>query len=219
MKRYKEGLILKIAYDEQGQAMGYIECIPAEYAWRPIQAPGFLFIHCMYVYPNSNKHKGVGSALIKSCEKDADVKGKFGLATFTSNGTWVFNKNLFLKNGFSEIQKLGRFELMVKKNREAPDPVMINWESKQADYKGWHLLHASQCPWHEKSVEAISELAATRGINLKVQKIQSSEEARNGPSGFGVFALLNDGKLLEDHYISSKRFENILNKELADQQK
>lgn len=33
---------------------------------------------------------------------------------------------------------------------------------------------------------------------------------QNGPSGFGTFALLKDGVLLEDHYISLGRFMNIL---------
>jgi hypothetical protein len=34
------------------------------------------------------------------------------------------------------------------------------------------------------------------------------------PSGFGVFALVKDGKLLEDHYLSKRRFETIIKKEL-----
>ncbi|WP_282134916.1 hypothetical protein [Seonamhaeicola maritimus] len=52
------------------------------------------------------------------------------------------------------------------------------------------------------------------GIDLKVSKINTVEEAKNAPSGFGVFNLLRDGRLLEDHYISGTRFRNILEKEL-----
>ena len=57
-------------------------------------------------------------------------------------------------------------------------------------------------------------VAGEYGIRLKVKKINSSTEAKQGPSGFGVFALLHEGKLLEDHYISSTRFKNILKKEM-----
>ena len=32
--------------------------------------------------------------------------------------------------------------------------------------------------------------------------------------GYGVFSLLHDGKLLEDHYLSTTRLRNILKKEL-----
>jgi hypothetical protein len=58
-------------------------------------------------------------------------------------------------------------------------------------------------------------VAEEAGINLNVKKITTSKEARHGPSGFGVFALLRDGKLLEDHYISETRFRNILKKETS----
>jgi hypothetical protein len=58
-------------------------------------------------------------------------------------------------------------------------------------------------------------VAGEAGINLKIKKITSSQEAKNGPSGFGVFALLKDGKLLEDHYISETRFRSIVKKETS----
>ena len=65
-----------------------------------------------------------------------------------------------------------------------------------------------------KQILKYSMLADEYGIDLKVKKIIKAEEARNGPSGFGVYSLLYNGKLLEDHYISSTRFKNILKKEL-----
>jgi hypothetical protein len=50
---------------------------------------------------------------------------------------------------------------------------------------------------------------------LQTTKIESAEKAQHAPSGFGVFALVKDGKLLEDHYISETRFKTILKKELT----
>lgn len=52
------------------------------------------------------------------------------------------------------------------------------------------------------------------GIDLNVKKIETVKEAKQAPSGFGVFSLLHNGKLLEDHYISATRFRNILKKEM-----
>jgi hypothetical protein len=51
------------------------------------------------------------------------------------------------------------------------------------------------------------------GIKLEVIKIDYLE-AQNGPSGFGTFSLLYNGKLLADHYISKTRFISIVKKEL-----
>ncbi len=75
-----------------------------------------------------------------------------------------------------------------------------------------YFLYADQCPWHEKSVEAIKKVCAENDVKIEVQKINSAEEAQQSPSGFGVFALIHDGKLLEDHYLSETRFRNILGK-------
>jgi hypothetical protein len=58
-------------------------------------------------------------------------------------------------------------------------------------------------------------VAEQAGIDLKVKEILTAEEARQSPSGYGVFSLLHDGKLLADHYISATRFKNILKMELA----
>jgi hypothetical protein len=47
-----------------------------------------------------------------------------------------------------------------------------------------------------------------------VIKLVTPREAQNAPSGFGTFALLKDGKLLGDHYLSRTRFENIIRQEM-----
>jgi len=77
------------------------------------------------------------------------------------------------------------------------------------------LLYADQCPWHEKSVSAISDVAREEGVPLQVTHLNKPEEAQKGPSGFGTFALIKDGKLLADHYLSATRFKNILKKEFV----
>jgi hypothetical protein len=213
-ERHTEGLHLKIIKNEAGKMSGFIEYIPAEQAWRPVKGDNFMFIHCMFTYPNSERNRGHAMRLVGECEKEAFATGKHGVCVMTSKGPWITDKRIFIRMGYFEVEKLGRFELMVKKfNPSVPNPKLIDWKSKQKGYKGWHLLYADQCPWHEKSVQAIKRVAEESGIDLKIKKITKSEEARNGPSGFGVFALLKDGRLLEDHYISETRFRNILNKE------
>ena len=215
-KRYKEGLKMKILKDDSGKMIGFIEYVPASHAWRPIDAENFMFIHCMYVYSKKDRSQGYGTLLISEAEKDAEKRGMVGLCVMTSKGVWIADKSIFEKNAFKEVDSLGRFELLSKKwDTKVLDPKLINWTKKQKDYKGWHLLYADQCPWHEKSVMALLNTAMDYGIDLKVTKINTAQEAKNAPSGYGVFNLLHDGKLLEDHYLSATRFRNILNKELV----
>ncbi|MDH3243619.1 MAG: N-acetyltransferase [Saprospiraceae bacterium] len=214
-KRYQEGLRMKLLKSDAGRAIGFIEYIPAEYAWRPVEAPGFLFIHCLYLYGKQNKGRGGGSLLVQSCETDARKANMNGVCVMTSRGPWITDGRLFEKCGFSLVDERGRFQLHAKKLKGgAPDPRLRNWEERQAAYQGWHLLYADQCPWHEKSVNAIRGISEAQGINMQVSKIKTSKQAQNAPSGFGVFSLLKDGILLEDHYISATRFRNILDNEM-----
>jgi len=215
-KQHKEGLRMKILKDDTKKMIGFIEYVPASQAWRPVDASNFMFIHCMYVYSKKDRNKGYGSQLISTCEKDARAQKMSGICVMSSKGVWIVDRRIFEQNGFREIDKRDRFELLSKKwNPSIPDPKLIDWTAKQKKYKGWHLLYSDQCPWHEKSVTALLNTAEDFDIELKVKKIKNAQEAKNGPSGYGVFNLLHNGKLLEDHYLSATRFRNILKKELG----
>ncbi|TGV04352.1 GNAT family N-acetyltransferase [Flavivirga rizhaonensis] len=214
-KRYKEGINLRILKNEDNKMIGFIEFIPASKAWRPINAGNFMFIHCMYIYSKKDRSRGYGKMLINEAEKEAKKHKMAGLCIMTSKGSWMANKTIFEKHGFTEIGKKGRFELLSKKwDKNVSNPKLIDWTKQQYKYKGWHLLYADQCPWHEKSVFNLLNTAMDYDVDIKVTKINTAQEAKNGPSGFGVFGLLHNGKLLEDHYISATRFRNILKKEL-----
>jgi GNAT superfamily N-acetyltransferase len=219
LKQYDSGLRIKIAFTESKQA-GFIEYMPAEIAWRPVNAVNYLFIQCIGIFIKDARKKNLGTTLIRACEQDARQQNKAGICTMTSSGAWMANQSVFEKNGFIEIERLDRYELMVKNFDERnPLPKFINWKNNQAQYTGWNLVFANQCPWHTKSAQDLREAAAKRGIELKVTLLKNSSEAKQAPSGFGVFSLIRDGRLIEDHYLSRKRFENILDKELKPKKK
>lgn len=214
VKRYEEGLRMKILKDDLDKMMGFIEYLPANNAWRPIHADSFMFIHCIAVYSKKDRNQGYGSILLNEVEKDAKSSGLAGVCVMTSKGSWLADKGIFENNGFEVLDKKDRFELLSKKwDTAAADPKFMNWTAQQSQYKGWHLLYANQCPWHKKSVEALMHVAMDFDIELQVKELTTVQEAKTAPSGFGVFNLLHDGKLLEDHYLSATRFRNILKKE------
>jgi GNAT superfamily N-acetyltransferase len=211
----ENGLKIKIATDYLGKQLGFIEYMPSEFAWRPIKAENYLFIQCILIFLNEAKDKGLGSRLLQICEEDAKKLNKSGICALSSEGAWLANKSLFEKNGFIIGDSLGRFELMVKSfESRTSTPCIIDWTKQKTKYKGWNLIYSDQCPWHEKSVTDLKQLAFDKGITLKVTLLTSPTEAQNAPSGFGTFSLIKDGKLLEDHYLSKKRFENIIKQEI-----
>lgn len=207
---------LQILTDSQGKQLGFVEYTPAESAWRALAAPDYLFIQCIYVARKPNRNQNLGSLLLSAVEREARNTGKAGICVLTSDGPWIANKTLFEKNGFIPSAIRGRFELLYKSfDPDAAPPKFFDWTDALTQHQGWHLLYADQCPWHLKSVAALTEVAREQGVPLQVTQLNSPEEAQKGPSGFGTFALIKDGKLLADHYLSATRFKNILKKELA----
>lgn len=214
-KRQKEGLKLKVAYTDNGKQIGFIEYVPAEFAWRPVDARDWLFIQCIMVYPNIYRNSGAALNLIKEAVNEAKKTNKHGVCAMTSQGPWIATKKVFVKSGFKEVDKRGGFELMaIQLTEDVLLPKLMDWEASLHDFKGWLLLYADQCPWHDKGAKALIQSTAENGVVLKAKKIKSSKEAQQIPSGFGVFALIHNGKLLADHYISRRRFETIMEDEL-----
>ena len=109
--RFAEGMKIKML---ELPARGFIEYIPGEYAWRAVDAKGFMFIHCLWIVGQS-RGKGYATLLLDEC-KDAKKAGMNGVAMVTSEGNWLVGKRFLLKHGFETIDHAPpSFELMVKR--------------------------------------------------------------------------------------------------------
>jgi hypothetical protein len=64
-----------------------LEYIPGKYSHRPVDAEGYMFIHCIFVgFKNEYKGKGYASSLIDECIKDAKKAKMQGVAVVTRKG-------------------------------------------------------------------------------------------------------------------------------------
>ncbi len=93
------GLGIKMLKKEN-KTVGFIEFIDGKCAWRGVNAEGYLFIHCLWVYKKENLMKGYGSQLVNACILEAEQSGKYGVAVLCSESSWITDKRIFLKNGF-----------------------------------------------------------------------------------------------------------------------
>jgi ribosomal protein S18 acetylase RimI-like enzyme len=214
--RFKEGLQIKQLFLEGvKKPIGFIEYIPGEFAWRAVSAKDFMFIHCIWITPNKYKSHGYASMLLDECYKDAKEKQLKGVAVITSEGAFMSSKDLYLKNGFEIIDTAKpSFTLLIKSMEEYEKPSFRNYESQLAKTEGLQLYYSKQCPWVARAVNELGAIAKKNNIILETIELKTAADAQNAPSVYGVFSLVNDGKLLSDHYISATRFQNILNKEV-----
>lgn len=215
-ERFPEGFTIKLLFTEsEKKPAGFIEYTHGEYAWRAVDAADYLFIHCIWVNPNKCKKKGYGSLLVAECLKDAKKAGKHGVAVVTSDGPFMANKALFLKNGFELVETSGRFELLVKKLKNGSLPKFKEWQKQLSQYTGLNLIYSNQCPWVARAVSELSDVAKEKALELKITELKTAAEAQNAPSVYATYSLVLDGRLLVDHYISTTRFLNIMRKELG----
>ncbi|WP_372934867.1 YoaP domain-containing protein [Mariniphaga sediminis] len=214
-QRLSEGLRIKLIYlAGQKKAVGFIEYVPGEYAWRAVSASGYLFIHCLFVYPNKNKNLGLGTQLITECINDANLNKCKGVAVVASKGSFMAGDELFLKNGFKVIETDGAGnQLLALTFGNGTLPVINDWKSQRARYQGLHIIYSKQCPWVARFVEEIRGTETAKKLNLVITEMKTPEEAQNAPSLYSTFNLIYNGKILADRYISNTRFNNILKKE------
>lgn len=214
-KRLKEGLRIKLLYiKEEKKPAGFIEYIPGEYAWRGVDARGYLFIHCLWIYANKNKSRGYGTLLINECLKDAIDNGMSGAAVVVSESSFMAEKKIFIKNGFKVIDTYKPYDLMIKSIKESPMPKIYDAGNEIKKYKGLNIIYSNQCPWVTKSIKDLCITAEKNGLKVNVTEIKTAKQAQKAPSVYSVFNLIYNGKLLADHYISTTRFQNIIKKEI-----
>lgn len=209
---YPLGLRVKALISESGGYQGMIEYIPGEHAHRPVNAKGYMFIHCIFTgFKNEYKGKGYGQALIDECIKGAKEEKMSGVAVVTRKGSFMAKNDIFLKKGFTAVGSAKPdFELLALKFKEDAFNPSFRAMDPGSYPEGLTILRSPQCPYSVKNVNAIIETAGKMGLSVSLIELESAEAAQSSPCPFGTFCIVNDGKVISHHPISNTRFENIM---------
>jgi hypothetical protein len=214
---YPRGLRIKVLLSKEGGYQGMLEYIPGRYAHRPVDAEGYMFIHCIFVgFKKVFKGRGYASLLIDECTKEAENARMRGVAVVTRRGSFMAKKDIFVKKGFVVVDEAEPdFEMLVLKfDRRVPDPKFRDMKKNLKQYKkGLFIIRSVQCPYTEKNVNAIMESGRHKfNLDASLVDLRDSEDVQHSPCAFGVFCIVHDGEIISHHPISSTRFENIMKK-------
>ena len=213
-EQFGKGLKIKLLYvRDTKRAVGFIEYVPGEYCWRAVNAEGHMFIHCLWTNGKKFQHQGIGTLLIEEVEKDA--KDMLGVAVITSDKSFMAEKEIFFKNGYSLVAESGGEQLMVKQIRDGTPPSINDWKGELEKYQGLSIVYSKQCPWVARFIDEVKPILEENNVHPTIVEITSPDQAQRGPSLYGIFNLIYDGRLLADRYISTTRFLNIIRKEIA----
>lgn len=210
-KRFDDGLVFKKC-DVRGKC--FIEYIPAEKAWSPIEADGYMYINCLWV---SGQFKGQGNAnlLLEECIKDSKQKGKKGLVVLSSKIKQPFLSDpQFLRyKGFlvADTAKPSYELYYLPFEGTAPKPSFKGHvKSPQISEQGFVLYYTNQCPFTAKYVPLIENIARQKEVPFKSILIETTEQAQNAPAPFTTYSLFYNGEFLTNEILSEKKFEKVL---------
>lgn len=213
---YSKGLRIKAVISSEGGYQGMIEYIPGEFAHRPVNAKGYMFIHCLFGgFKKEYKNKGLATSLINECIKEAKENKMNGVAVVTRTGSFMAKKDIFLKLGFNQVDETKPdFELLVLKfNKDYTNPSFNDMTKNLHKYNnGLTILRSSQCPYTEKNVNEILKTAKEKyKLETTLIDLKTAKEAQDSPCAFGTFCIIYNGEIISYSPISNTRFENIMN--------
>lgn len=207
-QRFAEGLVF---YRSEERGKCFIEYIPAENAWVPIAAEGYLYIDCLWV-SGSMKGHGYANDLLAECILDAKIQGKKGICILCAEGRkreFLADRKFLSYKGFqtADISDCGinLMYLPLASNGEVPK-FRECAKHPGVDEKGFVLYYTDQCPYTYYWVPKVQEAAKAHGIALRVIHITDRESAQNVPAPVTTYALFRDGQFLTQGIQSDKKF-------------
>ena len=207
-QRFDEGLVF---YRSEERGKCFIEYIPAENAWIPIEANNYLYINCLWV-SGSMKGHGYSNDLLEECIRDAKSQDKSGIWILCAEGRkreFLADPKYLAHKGFkvADVSDCG-INLMVlslKENVEMPKFKECAKHPSVSD-KGFVLYYTDQCPFTYYWVPKVQEVAKEHNISLKVIHITDKKSAREVPAPVTTYALFLDGKFVTQSIQSDKKF-------------
>jgi len=210
-ERFADGLVFKKC-DVRGKC--FIEYIPAEKAWCPIEATGYMHINCLWV-SGQFKGQGFSNLLLDECVKDSKEKGKLGLCVLSSKKKKPFMSDPeYLKHkGFIVADTAEPFfELLyLPFDMGAPKPCFKKEvKTPRINEQGFVLYYASQCPFTAKYVPIVERIAKTRSAPFTAIRFETAEDAQNAPAPSTSYCLFFNGEFVTNEILSDKKFEKLI---------
>ena len=209
--RLADGLTFKKG-DVRGKC--FIEYIPAEKAWAPVDAPGYMYIDCLWV---SGQYKGQGhsTTLLDECIADSKAKGKKGLVILSAKKKMPFLSDpKFLQHkGFQPVDEAEPYYVLYALPF-APDAETPRFRPQvkkpHIDQQGYVLYYTHQCPYTAKYVPLIESIARSHGVPFQAVRLETAAQAQSAPAPFTSYSLFFNGAFVTNEIMSEPKFEKML---------
>lgn len=202
------GLVFR-KLDVQGKV--FIEYAPAEAAWRPVVAPGYLVIHCLWV-SGRYKGQGFGGELLRYCIEQG--KDYAGVVAVSGSFPYLTDTKFYLHNDFEVVDRTETgFDLVCYRSGKGGvtprfgDAARAGCVPQKA---GLHIEYTWQCPFVPDCTAQMAQVAERHGLRVTKRLLTTPAEAQNAASPFGTFGVFLYGRFLTHELMSDKKFDALL---------
>ena len=207
-QRFDEGLVF---YRSEERGKCFIEYIPAENAWIPIEADGYLYINCLWIAGQMKGH-GYADDLLGECIRDGKAQGKKGVCILCAVGRkreFLADRGFLEHKGFllADTSDCGITLLYLPLTSGAEPPKFKECaKHPEIESDGFVLYYTDQCPFTYYWVPRVAEAAKERGISFKTIHITDKQAAQSVPAPVTTYALFHNGKFVTHAVLSDKKF-------------
>ena len=207
---FKDGYVFK-KLNVRGKV--FIEYVPAEKGWLPVDAPNYMLINCFWV-SGKYKKQGHGKALDQECENDAKKMNGVVVVVGKKKQAFMSDKKFFQKQGFELCDTSEPyFELWYKPlKKNAPVPKFKECaKNAECDIKdGLAIYYTNACPFTEYYVAELEVVAAEKGYKIKTVKIKNKEQAQNHFIPHTIYSVFKNGKFITQHILNERYFDKFI---------
>lgn len=191
----------------------FIEYLPAENAWMPIDANGYMLINCHWV-AGSFKGHGYGKQLLTECEKDAAGMNGVVIVVGKKKKPFLADKTFYLKYGYEVCDTASPyFELLVKRfNTKAPLPQFKpNAKLGKIDgLQGIDIFYTAQCPFTIPYIDIIKPVILNSDVPIRTHQITTKEDAQQHYCPVTTYSVFVNGEYYSNEILSVGKLEKLL---------
>ena len=192
----------------------FIEYVPIENSWLPIEGKNFMVINCFWV-SGQFKGKGNGKKLLEQCLSDANKMD--GIIAISSDKKRPFMTDpKFLKyQGFEIIDEAPPyFKLWGLKTNPNADYPKIKKTAKSGtcpDIQGITAYYSNTCPFTDYYTnQRLREYAKENNIPLVIKHIKNKDDGHKMPIPWIINSVFYKGELVTLEMKSERHLEKVI---------
>lgn len=198
--------------DVRGKA--FIEFVPAQNAWAPIQANGWMFIDCFWI-SGQFKGKGYANLLLQKAINCAKEQGLQGLVALSADKKKPFlsDPGFYQHKGFAVADTAPPYYTLLALPF-APGAKLPAFapgvKQPKVEGKGFVVYYTNHCPHTSKYVPLLQNVAQSRGVPFTAVQLQTVQQAQAVPNPFTSYAMFYNGGFVSNEIFSEDKMNKFI---------